>query len=61
MFERGLLSAEDDGKILMAKRLVPDRVAHMLNPNGHMSRPEMTSLAPHPQFLRYHREHVFVG
>ena len=61
MFERGLLSAEDDGKLLVARRLVPDRVARMLNPDGYVSRPEMASLAPHPQFLRYHREHVFVG
>lgn len=61
MFERGLLSLEDDGRILMAKRLVPDRVKRMLNPDGLAGRPESLSLAPHPQFLRYHREHVFVG
>ncbi|MHC5057735.1 MAG: HNH endonuclease [Planctomycetota bacterium] len=61
MFERGLLSVEDDGKILVAKRLVPDRVVRMLNRDGYVSKPAFASSAPHPQFVRYHRELVFVG
>jgi len=61
MFDRGLLSIEDDGRILVAKKQVPQRVQHMLNADGHLSQPEQPFWQPHPQFLRYHRENVYVG
>lgn len=61
MFDRGILSLEDDGRILSARRLVPEPVRRMLRPDGCAALPESRILAPHRQFLRYHREHVFKG
>ena len=61
MFDRGLLSIEDNGKILVARKHVPERVRTMLNADGHTSRPDKQVWRPHPQFLRYHRENVYVG
>lgn len=61
MFDRGILSIADDGSILMAKRLVPDPVRRMLNPDGQILRPHDPAFAPHRVFLRYHREHRFKG
>jgi putative restriction endonuclease len=62
MFDRGLLSIDDDYSILIAKVGVPDAAARLINPDRKLrlpgSRPE---LRPHPQFLRYHRESVFKG
>jgi putative restriction endonuclease len=62
MFDRGLLSIDDDYSIMIAKDRVPDAVARLLNPDRRLrlplSRPE---LRPHPQFLRYHRQFVFKG
>lgn len=61
MFDRGILSIADNGLILMAKRLVPDQVSRMLNPQGCILLPNNPTFAPHRVFLRYHREHRFKG
>jgi putative restriction endonuclease len=61
MFDRGILSIADDGLILMAKRLVPEQVSRMLNPDGHILLPNDPTFAPHRMFLRYHREYRFKG
>lgn len=61
MFDRGILSLEDDGKILEAKGLVPDAVKRLLNPDRQILLPVNSASRPHPQFLRYHREHRFKG
>jgi len=61
MFDRGLISSEDDGKLLTAKKLVPNRVQGMMNPDGYLHLPEKELWRPHSQFLSYHREHVYKG
>jgi len=61
MFDRGILSIDDDGTILQARKLVPDPVRRLLNPEGRILLPSDRIAAPHPAFLRYHREHVFKG
>ena len=61
MFDRGILSIEDNGMILTAKKLVSDQVKRMLNPEGYVRLPTKEILRPHAQFLRFHREHVFKG
>jgi putative restriction endonuclease len=61
MFDRGILSLTDEYEILMAKKLVPDPVKRFLNPNGKILIPADPRLRPHPQFLQYHREHIFKG
>jgi putative restriction endonuclease len=62
MFDRGLLSIDDDYSILIAQRRVPDSVVRLINADRKLrlplSRPE---LKPHPQFLQFHRQHVFKG
>lgn len=61
MFDRGILSLEDNGRILMAKGLVPEQVRRMLNPDGRVIMPVDSIFAPHKVFLRYHREHRYKG
>lgn len=61
MFDRGILSLTDEYEILMARKLVPDPVKRLLNPDGKVLLPADPRLYPHPQFLRYHREHIFKG
>jgi putative restriction endonuclease len=61
MFDRGILSASDDGEILIAKRLAPNPVLRLLNPDRRILRPDDPLLIPHQAFLRYHRENVFKG
>ncbi len=61
MLDRGILSVSETGEILLARRLVPDQVRRMLNPDGKVRSPSSAAWAPHPVFLRYHREHFFKG
>ncbi|HXG18443.1 MAG TPA: hypothetical protein VNN62_05150 [Methylomirabilota bacterium] len=43
----------------MVKKLVPDPIKRLLNPDGKILLPVDPKLRPHPQFLQYHREHIF--
>lgn len=61
MFDRGSVSAADDGRILIARSLLPEAVRRMMNPDSYVRLPNAVLLRPHPQFLRYHREHIFKG
>lgn len=61
MFDRGLLSLDDDYTILMAKDRVPEPVHRLINPDGRLLVPERPELRPHQQFLRFHRDVVFKG
>jgi putative restriction endonuclease len=61
MFDRGLLSLDDDHTILTAKGRVPEPVRRLINPDGRLRLPPRPEFRPHSQFLRYHRENVFRG
>ncbi|OYW54999.1 MAG: restriction endonuclease [Hyphomicrobium sp. 32-62-53] len=61
MFDRGLLSIDDDFKILTVKNSVPPEVGRLLNPSGLLAVPEDERFQPHREFLRYHRDNIFKG
>jgi len=61
MFDRGLISVDDDWSILIAKDRLPDTVIRLLREDRRLLPPKRASLQPHIQFLRYHREHIFKG
>lgn len=61
MFDRGLLSLDDDYNILLAKGKVPDTVQRLINPDRRMTLPAQLDLRPNPQWLRYHRDEIFKG
>lgn len=61
LFDSGFLSVADTGEILRAKRHLPEKVRGLLNTNGRAQMPVDPMCRPHPEFLRYHREHVYKG
>ena len=61
MFDRGLISVDDDYGLLIAKSAVPDTVKRLINPEMHLIVPDRVEDRPHQQFLRYHRETVYKG
>jgi putative restriction endonuclease len=61
MFDRGLISIDDDHTVLIARDRVPDTVLRLINPDRRLRAPARLEQCPHPQFLRYHRENVFKG
>lgn len=61
MFDRGLVSIDDDYSILTAADRVPDTIERLIRSERRIALPNRPELFPHPHFLRFHREHVFKG
>lgn len=61
MFDRGLISIDDDFTLLLAKERLPDTAMRLFNADMKLSLPERLELRPHRQFLNYHRQHIFKG
>jgi putative restriction endonuclease len=61
MFDRGLISVDDDWRILVAKDKLPDTVTRLLLEDRRVLPPRQADLHPHSSFLRYHRERIFKG
>lgn len=60
MFDRGLISIDEDFRILSA-RGVSDDIARLMRPEARLHLPDDEMLRPHASFLRFHREQVFKG
>lgn len=61
MFDRGLVSIDDDYTILIAKDRLPDAALRLLNKNQRLLLPAREDLRPHKTFLSYHRNIKFKG
>jgi putative restriction endonuclease len=61
MFDRGLISIDDDYSLLLARDRIPDTVSRLLGGNANLIVPNRADLQPHPQFLNYHRREIFKG
>jgi putative restriction endonuclease len=61
MFDRGLVSVDDNHALLVARGRIPDTIERLLNSDHRLRKPVRADLVPHPQFLHYHRMEVFKG
>lgn len=61
MFDRGLISIDDDYTVLVAERQLPDPAKRMLREDRKLILPKRDDLRPHRSYLKYHRDHVFKG
>jgi putative restriction endonuclease len=61
MFDRGLISVDDDYKILIAKAHVPEDAVRLLNRTGSINLPDDQAAYPNQFFLKFHRDNVFKG
>jgi putative restriction endonuclease len=62
MFDRGLVSLEDDLRILVSRHVNDrDSVSALLNASGYAIGPERPGDRPHSLFLGWHRQHCFKG
>lgn len=60
MFDRGLISLDDDLAILISRHVNDhDGVRGMINPTGRALAPAPFSERPHPHYLKWHRTHCF--
>jgi len=61
MFDRGLISIDDDYTILTADSHIPPQAKGLLNQSGQLILPERMEFRPHPKFLEHHRNNCFKG
>lgn len=60
MFDRGLIGLDDDMRIMISRQANdPDRIRSVINATGRILLPKREADRPHPQFVRWHREHRF--
>ncbi len=60
MFDRGLISVGAEHEILVSDNKVsPDVRNRLISPTGRLYLPKNTWDYPHPEYLRFHREHIF--
>ncbi|SFG85540.1 putative restriction endonuclease [Palleronia marisminoris] len=60
MFDRGLVSVAEDATILVSRNKVPgDVVSRLINADNRLHTPGDPRDAPHPAYLKWHRENVF--
>jgi putative restriction endonuclease len=53
MFDRGLISTEDNHHILIAKGKLPDDALRLINPERRLLVPDDLRYRPHPQFCGF--------
>jgi putative restriction endonuclease len=61
MFDRGLISMDEDRSILMARNRLPEAITRLFREDGKVRVPRPMEAQPHPAYLRFHREHIFKG
>ena len=61
MFDRGLISVDDDLTLLFAQDRLPDTVDRLLGGNTRLLEAARPEMRPHPKFLEYHRREIFKG
>jgi putative restriction endonuclease len=61
LFDRGLISVDDDYRILLARTGVPEDLGRLIHPNRQLRLPPRPEWRPHASYLKWHREHVFKG
>jgi putative restriction endonuclease len=61
MFDRGLISVDDDYSLLLARDRLPDSIDRLLGGNTKLLLPKRPDLWPHTQFLAWHRSEIFKG
>jgi putative restriction endonuclease len=61
LFDRGLMTFDDDYSIRMVESAIPEQVRGLIDSNRQLILPAATDARPSPYFLRHHRENVFKG
>ncbi|MGH6862374.1 MAG: HNH endonuclease, partial [Phyllobacterium sp.] len=60
LFDKGLLSIDADYRILKSRHCRGSAIERFLNATGRINVPDNPRCRPHPDFLLYHRECIFL-
>jgi len=61
MFDRGLISIDDDYSVLVAEERLPNAAKQLLRTDRKLLLPDREDLRPHRTYLKFHRDNVFKG
>ncbi len=61
MFDRGLVSIDENYTILKADGKIPEPAMRLLNPDGKLILPSDIIYRPHDRYMKFHRENIFKG
>jgi putative restriction endonuclease len=61
MFDRGLISIDDDHSILIAKDRLPDAALRLIRDERRIMAPDRFDAIPNKSMLKYHRDNIFKG
>jgi putative restriction endonuclease len=61
MFDRGLISVDDDHSILVATGRLPEAITRLIREDRKLAKPDRTEARSHSAHLRFHRENIFKG
>jgi putative restriction endonuclease len=59
LFDRGLISIDENFRVLTSPHGVPDELDRLFLPDKKVILPKRLEERPHPSFLKWHRDHVF--
>lgn len=59
LFDRGLVSFDDDYQIVLSPQGLPDELDKLIRPDRTLLVPGDLSKRPHPTYLQWHRDNVF--
>ena len=59
MFDKGFITIGLDFRIIKSSRYNDPRIDRLINVSGKINVPKNEVEHPHPDFLHYHREHIF--
>ncbi len=59
LFDRGLISFANDGRILESSHGLPDEMGRLIRPERRLLLPQQPAFRPHPAYLQWHRENQF--
>lgn len=59
LFDRGLISFDDDYRVLLSPHGLPDELDKIIRPDRKLLLPQSLSKRPHPTYLKWHRENQF--
>lgn len=57
LFDRGLISLDEDYRLLVSDKGLPEGLQGLISPGRQINLPEHEELKPHPGFLEWHRIH----
>lgn len=61
LFDQGLISIQDDLRVIVASCDLPKQISALIQMNQRLRLPIRADDAPHPSYLQWHREQVFIG